>query len=175
MRGKIDYDGLERVTTQSLFDVLEVPQRSRTAGACRRLAAVMTELGWPKQVKRALAKIEAVFDFAKAKHWYFAENPARWKEKQKHLFSRFSNERVNYAALDYDAMPEYMRTMRQHHDSSVAAVALEFCILTTTRSGEVRRMKRSEIGLENQIGTTPKKRMKASPDHIVPLAPRAKE
>ena len=46
MRGKVDYDGLERVTTQSLFDVLEVPQRRRTAGACRRLAAVMTELGW---------------------------------------------------------------------------------------------------------------------------------
>jgi len=46
MRGKIDYDGVERVTTQSLFDVLEVPQRSRTAGAYRRLAAVMAELGW---------------------------------------------------------------------------------------------------------------------------------
>ena len=46
VRGKIDYDGLERVTTQMLFDVLEVPQRSRTAGACRRLAAVMVELGW---------------------------------------------------------------------------------------------------------------------------------
>jgi len=30
MRGKVDYDGLERVTTQSLFDVLEVPQRRRT-------------------------------------------------------------------------------------------------------------------------------------------------
>ena len=24
MRGKIDYDGLERLTTQSLFDVLEI-------------------------------------------------------------------------------------------------------------------------------------------------------
>ena len=46
VRGKIDADGLERLTTQMLFDVLEVPQRSRTAGACRRLAAVMTELGW---------------------------------------------------------------------------------------------------------------------------------
>jgi hypothetical protein len=46
MRSKINYDGLERVTTQSLFDVLEVPQLNRTAGACRRLAAVMTELGW---------------------------------------------------------------------------------------------------------------------------------
>ena len=54
MRGKLDYDGLERVTTQSLFDVLEVPQRSRTAGACRRLAAVMTELGWTAVRVRAL-------------------------------------------------------------------------------------------------------------------------
>ena len=33
MRGKVDYDGLERVTTQMLFDALEAPQRSRTAGA----------------------------------------------------------------------------------------------------------------------------------------------
>ena len=46
MRGKVDHDGLERVTTQMLFDALEVPQRSRTAGTYRRLAAVMTELGW---------------------------------------------------------------------------------------------------------------------------------
>ena len=29
MRGKIDYDGLERVTTQMLFDLLEVPQHGR--------------------------------------------------------------------------------------------------------------------------------------------------
>jgi hypothetical protein len=46
VRAKIDDDGLERLTTQQLFDALEVPQRSRTAGACRRLAAVMAELGW---------------------------------------------------------------------------------------------------------------------------------
>jgi len=92
----------------------------------------------PKQVKRALTKIEAVFDFAKTNHWYFAENPARWREKQKHLFPRFSNERVNFAAIDYEAMPEFIRALRQRQDSSVAAVALEFCILTATRSGEVR-------------------------------------
>ena len=56
MRGKIDYDGLERVTTQMLFDVLEVPQRSRTAGACRRLAAVMAELGWTAVRVRGLTR-----------------------------------------------------------------------------------------------------------------------
>jgi hypothetical protein len=56
LRGKIDYDGLERVTTQSLLDVLEVPQRGRTAGTCRRLAAVMTELGWTAVRVRGLTR-----------------------------------------------------------------------------------------------------------------------
>jgi hypothetical protein len=46
VRGKIDYDGLERVSSQMLLDRLEVPQRNRTAGTFRRLAKVMTELGW---------------------------------------------------------------------------------------------------------------------------------
>jgi hypothetical protein len=46
VRGKVDFDGLERVSTQALLDTLEVPQRSRTASTCRRLAKVMRELGW---------------------------------------------------------------------------------------------------------------------------------
>ena len=46
VRGKIDYDGLERVSSQTLLDLLEVPQRSRKAGTFRRLARVMAELGW---------------------------------------------------------------------------------------------------------------------------------
>jgi hypothetical protein len=46
VRGKLGDDSIERVTTQALFDILEAPQRSRGAGACRRLAKLMTELGW---------------------------------------------------------------------------------------------------------------------------------
>jgi hypothetical protein len=46
VRGKIDYDGLERVSSQTLLDILEVPQRGRRAGTYRRLAKVMAELGW---------------------------------------------------------------------------------------------------------------------------------
>ena len=42
VRGKIGDDGVERITTQLLFDILEVPQRSRGAGACRRLRSL-----WP--------------------------------------------------------------------------------------------------------------------------------
>jgi hypothetical protein len=46
VRGKIDYDGIERVTTQMLLDVLEVPQRSRRAGTYRHSSKLMVELGW---------------------------------------------------------------------------------------------------------------------------------
>jgi hypothetical protein len=46
VHGKMGDDGVERVTTQTLFDILEVPQGSRGAGACRRLAKLMAEIGW---------------------------------------------------------------------------------------------------------------------------------
>jgi hypothetical protein len=46
VHGKVEFDGLERVSSQTLLDRLEVPQRSRTAGIYRRLAKLMAELGW---------------------------------------------------------------------------------------------------------------------------------
>ena len=47
VRGKIDFfDELERISSQTLLDLLEVPQRNRTAGVFRRLGKVMAELGW---------------------------------------------------------------------------------------------------------------------------------
>ncbi|SHG24120.1 hypothetical protein [Bradyrhizobium erythrophlei] len=46
VRGKVEFDGLERVTSQTILDMLEVPQCSRTAGTYRRLAKLMAELGW---------------------------------------------------------------------------------------------------------------------------------
>jgi hypothetical protein len=47
MRGKVDFfDGLERIGSQTLLDLLEIPQSNRTAGAFRRLSKIMAELGW---------------------------------------------------------------------------------------------------------------------------------
>jgi hypothetical protein len=46
VRGKVEFDGMERVSSQTILDMLEVPQRSRTAGTFRRLAKLMAELGW---------------------------------------------------------------------------------------------------------------------------------
>jgi hypothetical protein len=46
VHGKAEFDGLERVSSQNLLDVLQVPQSHRTAGTYRRLAKLMAELGW---------------------------------------------------------------------------------------------------------------------------------
>ncbi len=46
LRGKVGADGIERISTQAVLDILAIPQRSRGAGACRRLAKLMSELGW---------------------------------------------------------------------------------------------------------------------------------
>jgi hypothetical protein len=46
VHGKVEFDGQKRVSSQTLLDMLEVPQRSRTAGTYRRLAKLMAELEW---------------------------------------------------------------------------------------------------------------------------------
>jgi integrase len=56
---------------------------------------------------------------------------------------------------------------------ATAALALEFCILTAARSGEVLGAKWSEIDLQQKLWTVPGKRMKAGREQRVPLSPRA--
>ena len=56
VRGKIGDDGVERISTQTLFDILDVPQRRRGAGASRRLARLMRELGWSAVRMRGLTR-----------------------------------------------------------------------------------------------------------------------
>jgi len=54
LRGKKWDDGIERISTKSVLDLLEVPHRSRGAGTCRRLSKLMHELGWHSIKARGL-------------------------------------------------------------------------------------------------------------------------
>ncbi len=53
-RGKLDDEGVERISTQTLFEILELPQRSRNAAAGRKVAKIMRELGWTAVKARGL-------------------------------------------------------------------------------------------------------------------------
>jgi hypothetical protein len=56
LRGKVGDDGIERVSSQAALDLLDVSQRGRGAGACRRLAKLMRELGWHPIKARGLTQ-----------------------------------------------------------------------------------------------------------------------
>src|SRR5262249_19428244 len=56
LKGTVDYDGFERVSTQSVLDVLEIPQNRRNSGTYRVLSRVMGELGWSPIRLRALTR-----------------------------------------------------------------------------------------------------------------------
>jgi hypothetical protein len=68
LRGEVGCDGVERITTQRVMDILEVHQRARRSGAYRRLAKLMAELGWSAVRVRGITRggyLEQVRGFAR--------------------------------------------------------------------------------------------------------------
>jgi integrase len=64
-----------------------------------------------------------------------------------------------------------MQELRQHQ--FIGASALEFCILTAARSGEVLGAKWEEIDRKAKVWTIPAERMKGGREHRIPLSSAA--
>ena len=64
-----------------------------------------------------------------------------------------------------------MRDLRER--DGVAALALEFAILTATRTSETLNATWSEFDLDNKLWIIPAERMKGGREHRVPLCDRA--
>jgi integrase len=123
---------------------------------------------------RVRGRIEKVLDAAKAKGFREGENPARWRGHLDHLLPRPSKlSRGHHAAMPYEGVAAFIAKLRERDATS--ALALELCILTAARSGEILGMRWSEIDFDNKIWTVPAARMKAGREHRVPLASRAVE
>jgi integrase len=121
---------------------------------------------------RVRGRVEKVLDAAKAKGFRDGENPARWRGHLDHLLPRPSKlARGHHAAMPYEDVAPFIAKLRKREAS--AALALELCILTAARSGEILGMHWSEIDLDKKIWTVPANRMKAGREHRVPLSPRA--
>jgi integrase len=121
---------------------------------------------------RVRGRIEKVLDAAKAKGFRNGENPARWRGHLDHLLPRpLKLARGHHAAMPYEDVAAFITKLREREAS--AALALELCILTAARSGEILGMRWSEINFDKKIWTVPADRMKAGREHRVPLSPRA--
>jgi integrase len=121
---------------------------------------------------RVRGRIEKVLDAAKAKGFRDGENPARWRGHLDHLLPRPSKlARGHHAAMPYEDVATFIAKLLKRE--ATAALALEFCILTAARSGEILGMRWSEIDIDKKIWTVPANRMKAGREHRVPLSSRA--
>jgi integrase len=129
--------------------------------------------------KRVQGRIENILDFAAARKWRDPGNPARWRGHLDKLLAspnkvkaqRNGGTARNQPALPYTDVSAFMVELRRL--DSVSARALEFLILTATRTSEVLQAQWSEIDLDAAVWTVPAARMKARKEHRVPLAPAA--
>jgi len=119
---------------------------------------------------RVRGRIERVLDFATVSGFRSGENPARWKGRLDAVLpSPGKLKRVqHHRAIPWKDLPGFMVELRKRE--GLAARALEFAILTGTRSGEVRGATWGEIDLKEQLWTIPAKRMKGGREHVVPLS-----
>jgi len=120
--------------------------------------------------KRLRGRMERVLGWATSRGHRAGLNPARWRD---HLDQQLAApgkiaKPEHHAALPMAAMGPFVERLRQ--GDGMGAKALEFVILTATRSGEVRGARWSEIDLANKTWTIPAERMKARREHRVPLS-----
>lgn len=128
----------------------------------------------PETASRVRQRIETVLDSAKARGFRKGENPARWRgHLDQVLPKRAKLSRGHHAAMPYTEVPAFMADL--HKREAVAALALEFTILTAARTGEIIGATWSEVDLAAAVWTVPANRMKAGKEHRVPLSPRAIE
>jgi integrase len=126
----------------------------------------------PEIASRVRGRIERVLDAAKAKGHRTGDNPARWKGHLNQLLPKPKRlSRGHHAALPFSDVPAFVARLRSQ--SSVSAIALEFCILTAARTGEVINAKWDEIDFDARVWTVPASRMKMKREHRVPVSARA--
>ncbi len=147
--------GKLRVTEITTADILNV------------LSAIWTEK--PETAKRVLQRINTVMNWVIAQGWR-KDNPANHVAqalpKQNHV-------KVPRKALPYNDVAGCIEAIKNSSASVSTKLALEFLILTASRSGEVRNATWSEFDLDKAEWLIPSERMKASRPHRVPLVARS--
>ncbi len=128
----------------------------------------------PETASRTRNRIERVLDASAALGHRSRENPARWRGNLDSLLGKRERlTRGHHKAVAIDDMPGFVKQLRSR--SAMAALALEFTILTAARTGEVIGATWAEIDRQKKLWRVPAARMKMGKLHEVPLSTRAIE
>jgi integrase len=120
---------------------------------------------------RTRGRIEAVLDAARVRGLVDKDraNPARFKGHLRHLLGKRQKlQRGHHAALPYAEVAQFMAQLRAR--KAMAALALEFAVLTGGRTSETLEAPWREFDLETRLWIIPRERMKGKREHRVPLS-----
>ena len=122
---------------------------------------------------RLRGRIESILDWATVREFRTGDNPARWKGHLETLFpARSKVQKVeHHPALPYAQMGAFMASLKAQE--GLGALAMQFTILTATRTGEAIGARWDEIDLDAGVWTIPGSRMKAGREHRIPLSKTA--
>jgi integrase len=119
--------------------------------------------------ERVQNRIERILDFATVQKLRTGDNPARLKGNLEHLLGRKETAERHFPALPHSEIAQFIAELRNRE--GIAARAMEFLILTATRTNETTNAVWSEIDLQNAVWVIPAERMKGGKrPHRVPLS-----
>ena len=156
VRGTIGHLPVNQIDTPQVLKVLQPIWNQKTETA-----------------KRIQSRMENILDFATAHSWRTGDNPARWKGHLDQLLARPSKISTvrHHPAMPYAQMANFLVTL--HENSSISSMALEWLILTVTRTSETLNGTWEEIDQEKKTWSIPASRMKNKKPHRVPLSDHA--
>jgi integrase len=121
---------------------------------------------------RVRGRIEAVLDWCKVRGYRSGDNPAVWSNHLNQLLPTGGTigTVIHHAAMPYSDVPGFVEALKRRQ--GIEPLALEFLILSASRTAEVLKARWGEIDFTAKIWTRPADHMKAGVEHAVPLTPR---
>ena len=132
------------------------------------IIGVLTPIWVPKHetAKRVRQRISAIMQWSVAQN-FRTDDPAG--PVLNGALPKPNGTKHHHRALPHGEVAAAIATVHASGMATATKLAIEFLILTATRSGEVRGARWEEVDLAEQVWTVPSARMKAKRDHRVPL------
>jgi integrase len=148
----------------------DVPAALITAG---HIVDLLRPIWAQKQetARRVRGRIESILDFAADPDDSTYRNPASMTAQLLKKLPKAKRERKNHPALLYDEAPAFFADLQKRE--GMAALALQFTILTAARTNEAIAAQWPEFDFDNSLWSVSADRMKGGRDHRVPLSEAA--
>ena len=161
---------IQDIDTNLILKVFEQPIKSKST--------LVESTFWTTKTvtaTRVRQRVEVILDWAKARGYYQGDNPARLKGHLDQLLQNPNkiHQVKHQPAVPYPEINIFASELRKKQSNG--ALALEFLLLTATRTSETLKAQWDEFDLEKKVWVIPAEKTKTKKLHRVPLCRRAIE